>query len=220
MNYRLLLIGIALILMCSSSQAQATNPVAGSQGPAAPGVQQQRPDIGLTKDQKGKLKSIHESTRSQMQALRADQSLTPEQRHEKARAIREATRQQVFGILTPQQQELMGNRMERRGREGMGHGFGRGFGRGADGANALNLSESQRSQLKSIRAGNRSQISAIRNDASLTQEQKMEKIRSFHQSTRQQLSTILTPEQQEKIRGHRKFRRGLREGPSEPKRDK
>jgi Spy/CpxP family protein refolding chaperone len=101
--------------------------------------------------------------------------------------------------------------------------MGRGFGRGADGANALNLSESQRSQLKSIHEGNRSQISAIRNDAALTQEQKMEKIRSLHQSRRQQLSTILTPEQQQKIKQHRHSRRGRhegrRDGLSEPKRD-
>jgi len=210
--------------MSSGHQAQAKALAAAFQNPATEGTQQQRPDIGLTEDQKGKLKSIHENSRSQLQALRADQSLTEEQRHEKARAIRETTRQQVIGILTPQQQELMRNRMERRGpgREGLGKGFGRGSDSAADGTNALNLSESQRSQLKSIHESTRSQIGAIRNDASLTREQKMEKIRSLHQGTRQQLSTILTPEQQEKIRQHRHSRRGhdgRRGGLTEPKRD-
>ena len=46
----------------------------------------------------------------------------------------------------------------------------------------------------------------IRNDSTLTQEQKAEKIRSIHQSTRQQVSGILTPEQREKMREHRTHR--------------
>lgn len=221
MNYKLLVTGIAFILMCSGSQAQAKALAAGFQDPATEGAQQQRLDIGLTEDQKGKLKSIHENSRSQMQALRADQSLTSEQRHEKARAIREATRQQVVGILTPQQQELMRNRRERGGRGPGREGMGKGFGRGADGANALNLSDNQRSQMKSIHESTRSQVSAIKNDAALTQEQKMEKIRSLHQSTRQQVSTILTPEQREKFRQHRHSRRheGRRGGSVQPKPD-
>jgi Spy/CpxP family protein refolding chaperone len=228
MNCRLLIMGIALTLVLCAGQSAGATTLAAFQEPQ---TQTPKPagSVGLTDDQRAKMKSIHESTRDQMRALRNDQSLTPEQRHEKARSIREATRQQVLGVLTPQQQELVKNRMERRGElgerqgnRGPGRGFEKGFGRG-QGRDALGLSAEQRTQLNSIHENTRNQVSAIRNDTTLSAEQKVEKIRSLHQSTRQQVSTILTPEQQQRIREHRGpegGRRGFRRGaPFGPRRE-
>src|SRR6185312_402914 len=116
MNFKSLVIGILLTLVLGAGlPAAATTLIAAFQEPQTQGAQGPG-DIGLTTDQKSKMKSIHESTRDQMRALKSDASLTPEQRHEKARSIREATRRQVMGVLTPPQQELMKNRMERRGK--------------------------------------------------------------------------------------------------------
>jgi Spy/CpxP family protein refolding chaperone len=216
MNYRLLMVGIALTLVLSVGHStRATTLVAALQEPQTQTTQSPG-KLGLTVDQKAKMKSIHEGTRDQMKALRADQSLTPEQRHEKARSIREATRRQVLGVLTPPQQELMKNRMERRGKgfgerganRGLGHGMGRGFGRSRV-QDALGLSTEQRAQLNSIHENTRNQVGAIRNDGTLSADQKAERIRSLRQSTRQQVSTILTPEQQQRIRKHRRPRRDM-----------
>ena len=187
-----------------------------AQNPQREGAQD-RDAMKLTADQKKQLQSIHQSTRDQLMALRNDQSLSPEQRREKASTIREGTRQQVQGILTPEQQQMMkARRLEGRGRGaggGQGRGLRRGFGPGNRGQEALNLTTDQRSQLKAIHETTRSQVSAIRNDATLTQEQKQEKLRSLHQGIRQQVSGILTPEQQQEIKaGHRGGRRGGPQG--------
>jgi len=183
----------------------------------------QRPDkLDLTADQKAQLKSIHQSTREQLLALRNDQTLSPEQRQAKARSIRQGVRQQMVGILTPQQQKIVKNNRRERHEGGLGRGFGRGEGSGDGDRGALNLTADQRSQLKSIHETKRDQVNAIRNDATLSQEQKADKIRSLHQSTRQQVSGILTPEQQHKMKEGRRGGpgrfggRGHRGGPFGP----
>ncbi|HEY8657617.1 MAG TPA: hypothetical protein VIL78_01170 [Hanamia sp.] len=47
-------------------------------------------------------------------------------------------------------------------------------------------------------------MDAIKNDASLTPEQKKAKMKELHQTQRQTMNSILTPEQQEKMKAQRK----------------
>lgn len=174
---------------------------------------QDRDALKLTADQKKQLQAIHQSTRDQLMALRNDQSLSPEQRREKARTIREGIQQQVQGVLTPEQQQMVKTRRLEGRERAPGRGLRREFGPGNRDREALNLTTDQRSQLKAIHETTRDQVNAIRNDSTLTQEQKAEKLRSLHQSIRQQVSGILTPEQQQNIKeGRRGGPRGGRPG--------
>jgi Spy/CpxP family protein refolding chaperone len=213
MNHKILLTILAAFLILSAKQAtNGTNLRALQQKDTPPQTPQgetlRRPGgVDLTIDQKAQLKAIRQTTRQQMCSLRSDQTLTSEQRQAKASTLREATRQQILGVLTPQQQEIVGkNRKER-----AGHRRGEGRQRGLDRQEALGLTGDQRAQLKAIHENTRGQVGAIRNDGTLTPEQKMEKLRTLHQNSRQQVSTILTPEQQEKMRQQRQLRGG-REG--------
>ncbi|MCU1268403.1 MAG: hypothetical protein JWM21_4721 [Acidobacteria bacterium] len=174
------------------------------QNPKVEGAQD-RDALSLTENQKAQFKSIHQSSRAQLRSLRNDQTLSPEQRQAKASSIREAAHQQVLGILTPQQQEIVKN--HKREGHGFGHGFTRRDGSGDRGRVALGLNDDQRSQLKTLHQSTRDQVATIRNDSTLSSEQKAEKIGSIHQSTRQQVSGILTPEQRDKMREHRRHRR-------------
>jgi Spy/CpxP family protein refolding chaperone len=63
----------------------------------------------------------------------------------------------------------------------------------------LNLTEDQKKQLKPILAGEFKQMRAVGEDASLTQDQKREKMKQIHEASRPQVQTILTPEQQQKF---------------------
>ena len=63
----------------------------------------------------------------------------------------------------------------------------------------LNLTENQRKQLKPILAGEFKQMRAVGEDASLTQDQKREKMKQIHEASRPQVQAILTPEQQQKF---------------------
>lgn len=87
--------------------------------------------LELTPDQKTQMQSFLENQRAQMQALRSDSSLTPEQRREQAQAIRQQTRSNIGSLLTPEQQQKMQDLQitrrgeRRRGRRGGRRGPGR-----------------------------------------------------------------------------------------------
>jgi Spy/CpxP family protein refolding chaperone len=66
-------------------------------------------------------------------------------------------------------------------------------------AEKLNLSQQQQDQLKPIFEKQREQAKAIRQDNSLTQDQKKEKMQALHQDFQTQVSGILTPEQQQQV---------------------
>ena len=58
------------------------------------------------------------------------------------------------------------------------------------------LTAEQRKQLRELRASARDQAAIIRNDQTLTNEQKQAKLKALRASTHQQMKSVLTPEQQ------------------------
>ncbi|MCP9751137.1 hypothetical protein [Ferruginibacter sp. HRS2-29] len=63
--------------------------------------------LGLSNDQAAKLKSQREATHQQMKALKADQSLTKEQKKEKIKTIKAAANEQRKTVLTADQLKKM-----------------------------------------------------------------------------------------------------------------
>ncbi|MBS9389224.1 MAG: P pilus assembly/Cpx signaling pathway, periplasmic inhibitor/zinc-resistance associated protein [Dolichospermum sp. WA123] len=116
--------------------------------------------LNLTPEQKAKMKEIGRSTRAQIEAV-----LTPEQKTklQAAMAERKAQRQ-------AQRQQGQGERQERRGKKG-------------DIFASLNLTETQKNQIKQIRESSKQQMQAV-----LTPEQqaKMKQMRENMRSRRQQ----------------------------------
>jgi Spy/CpxP family protein refolding chaperone len=66
----------------------------------------------------------------------------------------------------------------------------------------LNLNQDQKSQLKSLRQSNKLQRDNIKNDPTLTQTQKKEKMKELRQSQSDKMNSILTPEQQTKRKAY------------------
>jgi hypothetical protein len=66
-------------------------------------------------------------------------------------------------------------------------------------AEALNLTDDQQAKLQPIIREEMTQINAARNDTSLTQEQKQQKIDQIRQTEFPKIQAILTPEQQKKL---------------------
>jgi protein CpxP len=82
----------------------------------------------------------------------------------------------------------------------------------------LNLTENQKKQLKPILAGEFKQMRVVGEDASLTQDQKREKMEQIHEASRPQVQAILTPEQREKfaqMKEEAKERRGEKKDKSQ-----
>ena len=78
----------------------------------------------------------------------------------------------------------------------------------------LNLTDDQKAEMKKIHEGAKSQIDAIKNDSSLTADQKQAKIRQVRKDTHKQIEAMLTPEQRKTMREFRKEHRGEKQQPS------
>lgn len=64
----------------------------------------------------------------------------------------------------------------------------------------LNLTDEQRTKLKPILQDQTQQVKAVRDDTSLSQEQKTAKMKAIHASFHDQINAVLTPEQQAKLK--------------------
>jgi len=63
----------------------------------------------------------------------------------------------------------------------------------------LNLTESQKEKLKPILRNEAEQVESVRNDTSLTKQQKWAKVHDIHESFEPKVDAVLTPEQQQKL---------------------
>ncbi|MBI3478458.1 MAG: hypothetical protein HY010_22245 [Acidobacteria bacterium] len=63
--------------------------------------------LGLSDEQKEKLRPILQDEEKQMSSLDSDTTLTAQQKHHKMREIRRASKSQMDEILTPEQKEKM-----------------------------------------------------------------------------------------------------------------
>jgi Spy/CpxP family protein refolding chaperone len=68
----------------------------------------------------------------------------------------------------------------------------------------LNLTQDQKTKMNDLRKNFKEQRDAIKNDASLTQEQKKTKMQELNKTQREQMKNILTPEQQQKMQANKK----------------
>jgi Spy/CpxP family protein refolding chaperone len=86
------------------AQDNTNTPPAGAPAPHAhPNFERVAQELGLTDDQKTKFKAVLTDQQTQLRSLRADATLTPEDKRAKAKEIRAATLTQLKTILTPDQ---------------------------------------------------------------------------------------------------------------------
>jgi Spy/CpxP family protein refolding chaperone len=95
-----LLLGAALSLS-PTLRAEETKPAAGDR--LRERLKEAGEKLGLTEEQKEKLKPIFQAEAEKVKELRADTSLTPEQKREKFKAIRDEVAPKIKEILTPEQ---------------------------------------------------------------------------------------------------------------------
>ena len=80
----------------------------------------------------------------------------------------------------------------------------------------LNLTDDQKAKLKPILQDQMQQMKVVREDSSLSEEQKRAKMKSVHESLHDQINAVLTPEQQTKFKQMRQDQmqkhKGMEEG--------
>ena len=107
---------LALTFAPGISRAQSgSQPPAQDQSQAAPAVPAQQEGrkhgvmqgLNLTDDQKAAMKTIHESTKAKLDAVKKDESLTADQKEAKVHQLRRGARMQMVKLLTPEQRQQM-----------------------------------------------------------------------------------------------------------------
>jgi Spy/CpxP family protein refolding chaperone len=193
---KLLALLASLIVICSLALAQNDATPAPSQqqnapaasAPAAP----KKSALGLTPQQKQQMRSIRESARDQAAIISHDANLTPAQRDEKLRALRQDSREQMKGVLTPEQQKTMADRRANRK---------------ARMEAQLGLTADQKAKMQETMKSAKEQRQAVLNNTSLSDQEKAAQLKQIRENTRTQMKQILTPEQQKKMHGSRAMRR-------------
>ena len=140
LKFSVVILTIALALAMSlpvAAQSPATNPSSqaapAQTAPAPPSGQQSAPastnqnsaqsqanddnPLNLSDDQKAKLRPIIQDENQQMEALRSDNSLTQEQKIDKANQIRANASPKIKAILTPEQLQKLAQLQQERVRE-------------------------------------------------------------------------------------------------------
>ena len=168
--------------------------------------------LNLTPEQKSQLKSLHESNKLQRDAIKNDATLTQDQKRAKMKDLQKSQSDKFNSILTPDQLAKRNAYIQKMKANGKMHGKQSGFGNHRKGnmmAN-LNLTPDQKSQMKAMYESNKQQRDAIKNDASLTDDQKTEKMRDLQKSQSDKFNSILTPDQQAKRKAYMEQRRSER----------
>ena len=79
------------------------------------------------------------------------------------------------------------------------HGKHKGERRMAMMAQKLNLTDQQKQQMQQLRQQNMEQAKTIRNDSSLSDADKKDKLKALHQQSHEQMMGLLTPEQKQQF---------------------
>jgi periplasmic protein CpxP/Spy len=75
----------------------------------------------------------------------------------------------------------------------------------------LNLTDDQKAQIKQIRESAHSQLDAVKNDSSLSADQKQAKTREIRRNSHEQMEKVLTPEQRKQFRENMRERREMKQ---------
>ena len=150
-------------------------------------------NLNLTQEQRQQLKPIMEETRTQIQTVRNDQSLTNEQKRVRIQEIHKASRVKMQGILTAEQMQQLneartpgsGTRQRQKTRAKM--------------VESLNLTPAQQQRVNEIFNNNAAQVRAIRQNQSLSEEDKKKQVQEIRKSMHSGIKQILTPEQLQKF---------------------
>lgn len=79
---------------------------------------------------------------------------------------------------------------------------------------ALNLTDEQKTQIKTIKEDAKQQIQAMQKDSSLSDEAKQQKLKVIRKETRRQVWGVMTPEQQKQWAAEQRERRDNKHGGS------
>ncbi|MEP6594317.1 MAG: hypothetical protein ABJA71_00160 [Ginsengibacter sp.] len=160
--------------------------------------QQMAEKLNFTDEQKQQLKSINEDYKNKMQELNNNNIPADELKEKKHTLVKERM-EKVHALLTPEQKIQM-QQFKKDGKDKHEMGSGK---RMEKMKSTLNLSDEQVSKMKAQKEIFKSKEEAIKNNESLTADQKNEQLKLLRDEKKNSFKSFLTPEQQKKLEGMR-----------------
>ncbi len=196
---KILSTALAIVLFVGASQAQTTEE---SKGRHRQKGGEMMKELNLSAEQKAKLKTIHEAEKNEMQALKADGKTEADKAARKE--IHEKYKTQLESVLTEEQKaKFKDGRKEGRGDKVNNGGRKE---KGRELSQELNLNADQKTKVASLNSEFKTKMDAVRNNSTLSNEEKKAQIKSIAEAHRANLKAILTPEQAAKMTSVRKGR--------------
>jgi Spy/CpxP family protein refolding chaperone len=175
-------------------------------------------DLNLSADQKARLQSIREDFKKQSADLKNNTSLSAEQKQAHRKELHQQFRSQSEAVFTPAQKDQMAKKRaewKEKNKDGKKEwkkdgqakaGKGNHMQRGQDFQKELGLTTDQQQKMEQMRTDFRNKFSTMRSDNSLTDEQKKAKMQEMRKQQQEQMKSILTPEQIQKMESLRQQR--------------
>ncbi len=154
--------------------------------------------LNLTDEQKKAIEPVIANEIKEIRALRADSTLSREEKIEKMKAIRQTAKVEINKVLTPEQQGKWTEEKEEMKDENRENVELMIQQRMAAMSERLNLSDEQKQKIQPIVENEIKGMLATRDNEALSQEQKVEKMKAIRQTAREEINKVLTPEQKAK----------------------
>ena len=151
--------------------------------------------LNLSEEQKAKFKSLNEDFRTQMEELKKKDDITVKEWRNRMENLRKDHRDKISALLTDDQKnQLKKSREARQLRQTdrRKEGFDRMRTR-------LNLTDDQAAKLKQSHSDMAEKIQSIRENQSLTDDQKKEQVKELKKKNQENLKTILSEDQLKRL---------------------
>jgi len=165
--------------------------------------------LHFSDQQKQQFKDINTKYRQQLTELKKNEDITVREQKARMAAIHKEHKEQMQALFTPEQKAQLQKMKEDRKELAKVNAKAR-----AEKMKIkLGLSDEQAKQLKDMHAGTFAKMKQIREDKSLSADQKKDQVKSLVKDQHEQLKSVLTPEQLKQLEGMRHGRQGRdREG--------
>lgn len=158
--------------------------------------------LNFSEAQKSQAKSINADYRKKMQDLNKQDNITVKEMRSRKAAIEKDKRTKMDGLLTADQKSKMQQMKVDRKAKNEGQ-----YAKHIDKMKTnLNLSDDQVSKIKALRMANQAKVEKIKNNESLSREQKKEQFMALRAESKEQHNKIFTADQLKKMQDMNKSR--------------
>ena len=164
-------------------------------------------DLDLSETQKAEMQKISETYRTEMQSVRANNAISSDEKKDRIMKLRAEQKQKVEALLTPDQKVKLDKKREGMKEERMEKMEDKRDEKHEKMTKELNLSNDQGQKIKELHERYRNQMKAIKDNSSISQEERMAQVKSLKEKERIELKSILSAEQFEKYSEMRKDNR-------------